>query len=155
MTYAYHDANGRPLRGPCRRSGCPYLSRPGIDACAAHLTPAELAAYPPDPSTDAAGVVRSGLGPHRLGEARQYTVGDRVIEIGWRRVAPMLHGSDYDTPPHGYIVTKTTGRAVKKGEIGRTPAQLRKMAAALNACADALETAQAEYHARRPDADTF
>ena len=26
---AYHDANGRPLIGPCHVSGCPYMSLPG------------------------------------------------------------------------------------------------------------------------------
>jgi hypothetical protein len=36
MSYAYHDANGRPLRGPCAIPGCPYLSLAGTLWCPLH-----------------------------------------------------------------------------------------------------------------------
>jgi hypothetical protein len=28
-TWAYHDANGKPLRGPCADTECRYMSAPG------------------------------------------------------------------------------------------------------------------------------
>lgn len=37
--YAYHDANGRPLMGPCAVPHCDNLSMPGIALCILHNAP--------------------------------------------------------------------------------------------------------------------
>lgn len=81
-----------------------------------------------------------------LGQANQYTVGDRQIEIGWRRSSDVMR--QYMRRPRGYITTATTGRGVEKGARDVTPAGMRKLAADLNTWADTLERHQAAWDAR-------
>lgn len=86
----------------------------------------------------------SAMSSQLLGEAHQYTVGDRRIVIGWRRSLSVLRGLDYHRPPTGYIRTETIGRRVAKGTTDLTVVQLRELAFHLTRYANALEHAQTE-----------
>jgi len=98
-------------------------------------------------STNAAvTLANTGPGGHLLGQARQFTVGDRRVEIGWHRSADFL-GPDYARRPDAYIKLSTVGRHIEKGRHNMSPTALRRLAADLADYADVLDVLQATWDA--------